>query len=54
MACTNEKANLDNLDTKLNEHLVKYQSLLTEIKVCPLCFSSIDKLKIDEIINNYR
>lgn len=49
-----EKINLENLDAELNEHLMKYQDLLTKIKVCPLCFSDIDKIKIDEIINNYR
>ncbi|GFN36471.1 AAA family ATPase [Tepidimicrobium xylanilyticum] len=46
--------NLKELEERLNSQLNRYKTLLTELKVCPLCFSSIDRNKIEEIIENFR
>ncbi|NMA86549.1 MAG: AAA family ATPase [Tissierellia bacterium] len=53
-AYTIEKKQLERLNEESNKYLMEYKNLLNEIKVCPLCFSNIDKTRIDEIINNYR
>lgn len=42
------------LNGKIHQLLMRYKVLLTELKVCPLCFSSIDKYKIEEIIKNFQ
>ncbi len=51
---TKEKKILENLEAELNENLLRYQAILTEIEICPLCFSNIDRARVDKIINNYK
>ena len=51
---TKEKNLLENLENELDKNLIRYEAILSEIEICPLCFSSIDKEKLDKIINNYR
>lgn len=46
--------NLLLIDNEIDIQLQKYKKILDKLEVCPLCFSNIDKLRIDEIINNYR
>ncbi|WP_236913888.1 AAA family ATPase [Clostridium sp. Cult2] len=42
------------IDKEIDIQLKQYKVILAKLKVCPLCFSNIDELRIDEIINNYR
>lgn len=46
--------NLKDINIHLDRLLVRYESILTKIEICPICFGSIDRLKIDEIVNSYR
>lgn len=46
--------NIEDIKKILDEELLKYKQLLTKIEVCPLCFSSIDSSRIEEIISNYK
>ena len=50
----NIEKNLNKIKVDINEQLKQYKLILTKIEVCPLCFSSIDRLKIDEIVDNYK
>lgn len=45
---------LDSINTQLNNDLIRYKEILSQIEICPFCFSPIDKHKIDEIIYNYK
>lgn len=44
--------NLKNVDINISNQLKQYKLILTNIEVCPLCFSNINQLRIDEIVNN--
>lgn len=44
--------NLKNVDINISNQLKQYKLILTNIEICPLCFSNIDQLRIDEIVNN--
>lgn len=46
--------NLAEINGEIKKQLKQYKFILTKIEVCPLCFSSIDGVKIDEIVNNYK
>lgn len=50
----NIEKNLTEIKIDIKEQLKQYKFILTKIEVCPLCFSSIDGVKIDEIVNNYK
>lgn len=50
----NIEKKLENIKVTLNKNLIKYKDVLSQIEMCPVCFSPIDKLKIDEIIDNYK
>ncbi len=45
---------IKDISLMLDEYLKQYKYILSKIEVCPLCFSPIDKLKIDEIIGKYK
>ena len=49
-----EKKILVNLENQLKNNLLKYETILNKIEICPLCFSQIDKSKVEKIINNYK
>lgn len=53
-SCIREKSTIKGLEIELNNYLQKYEAILTKIEICPLCFSNIDKLKVNKIINNYK
>ncbi|NLY67364.1 MAG: AAA family ATPase [Tissierellia bacterium] len=50
--------NTNNKLTKIKEHidslLKQYKDVLNNLEVCPLCYSSIDKNRIENIINSYK
>ena len=46
--------NLKDINIHIDRLLVRYESILTKIEICPICFGSIDKFKINEIVNSYR
>ncbi|WP_236911917.1 AAA family ATPase [Clostridium sp. Cult1] len=45
---------LSKVKKEMSIHLKQYKTILSKLEVCPLCFSDIDKYRIEEIINNYR
>lgn len=48
------KRKVSNIDKQINENADEYKKILTKIEVCPLCFSPINRLKIEDIIDNYK
>ncbi|CCQ93074.1 putative RecF/RecN/SMC N-terminal domain protein [[Clostridium] ultunense Esp] len=45
---------LSQLIKEIESQLDQYKNILIKLEVCPLCFSNIDKFRVEEIINNYR
>lgn len=45
---------LSQFKKEIESQLDRYKNILIKLKVCPLCFSNIDKFRVEEIINNYR
>ncbi|NLJ78206.1 MAG: AAA family ATPase [Tissierellia bacterium] len=48
------KNDLKDIDLQVGDMIERYRSLLIKIEVCPICFNSIDRPKVDEIIDSYR
>ncbi|NLW22343.1 MAG: AAA family ATPase [Tissierellia bacterium] len=45
---------LTSREVEINSYLIQYKQILSKLKICPLCFSTIDQSKIDEIVANYK
>ncbi|MDD4725653.1 MAG: AAA family ATPase [Tissierellia bacterium] len=48
-----EEQSIKNVQSEINTQLNRYQNILKEIEICPYCFSNIDEIKIEHIINHY-
>lgn len=48
----NMEQTLKEINANINNQLDQYKLILTKIEVCPLCFSNINGLKINEIVSN--
>ncbi|TJX16234.1 hypothetical protein E9840_00660 [Tissierella creatinini] len=48
-----EETSLMNINKTISEELIKYESLLKKVELCPFCLSEIDEMKINHIINHY-
>ncbi|HSH35072.1 AAA family ATPase [Schnuerera sp.] len=42
------------VNNEINVKLNEYKSILSNLKVCPLCFSNIDETRINVIVSNYK